>query len=125
MYSIEFYETSSGYSEILEFLASLQSQLTTSKDARIQYQQIVRYIQFLQDNGTTLPSTIIKHLEGDIWELRPGNNRIFFFCFLGDTYILLHHFRKKTQKTPKREITQAVAEMNDYIQRKESQYELE
>ena len=34
-------------------------------------------------------------------------------------YVLLHHFRKKTEKTPKREIERAKAEMEDYILRKE------
>ncbi|WP_273061769.1 type II toxin-antitoxin system RelE/ParE family toxin [Colibacter massiliensis] len=34
-------------------------------------------------------------------------------------YVLLHHFRKKSQKTPKREISLAKAERDDYIRRKE------
>ena len=125
MYNIEFYETASGNSDILDFLESLRTKIASSKDARIQYKQVVRYIQLLEDNGTSLPEVIVKHLEGDLWELRPGHNRIFFFCFWNDTFVLLHHFRKKTQKTPRREIEQAVSEMKDYISRKESKDELE
>ena len=33
---------------------------------------------------------------------------------------LLHQFRKKSQKTPKREIEKAKAERNDYLRRKET-----
>ncbi len=92
---------------------------STSKDARIQYQQLARYIWLLQENGTHLPQEITKHLKNDIWELRPGNNRVFYFFFKDDTYVLLHHFRKKSQKTPQREIDRAISEMHDYLPRKE------
>ena len=34
---------------------------------------------------------------------------------------LLHSFRKKTQKTPRREIEKAKTERDDYISRKENQ----
>ena len=70
-------------------------------------------------NGTNLPVEIAKHIENEIWELRPGNNRIFFFFYCNGTYVLLHHYRKKSQKTPQKEISRAKAEMKDYISRKE------
>ncbi|MGN0948008.1 MAG: type II toxin-antitoxin system RelE/ParE family toxin [Megasphaera sp.] len=38
--------------------------------------------------------------EEDIWELRPGNNRVFYFYYDESQYVLLHHFRKKSQETP-------------------------
>lgn len=61
-----------------------------------------------------------KHITEDIWELRPGHNRIFYFCCVGNNYILLHHFRKKSQKTSQLEIEKAKAERKDYLSRKES-----
>ncbi len=125
MYYIDFYETERGDSDILSFLESLRSKAAHNKAARIQYSQVDRYIQLLQENGTKLPITVVKHLEGDIWELRPGFNRILFFGFDGSSFVLLHHFRKKTQKTPKKEISRAISEMNDYISRKEQSHELE
>ncbi|WP_299802130.1 type II toxin-antitoxin system RelE/ParE family toxin [uncultured Ruminococcus sp.] len=76
------------------------------------------HIQLLQNNGTRLPNNITKHIEEDIWELRPGNNRVFYFYCCNDTFVLLHHFRKKTQKTPKREIEKAKSERDDYLFRK-------
>ena len=76
------------------------------------------YIQLLEDHGTRLGENITKHLEEDIWELRPGNNRVLYFYHRDDTYVLLHQFRKKTQKTPRREIEKAKAERDDWIFRK-------
>lgn len=43
---------------------------------------------------------------------------IFYFYCDDDSFILLHSFRKKTQKTPRREIEKAKAERDDYLFRK-------
>ncbi len=82
MYNIEFYEKSDGTSELWDFMEDLRQRAQTNKDARIQLKQIRLYIQLLADNGTHLPSNITKHIENDIWELRPGNNRILFFILI-------------------------------------------
>ncbi|MBQ9016141.1 MAG: type II toxin-antitoxin system RelE/ParE family toxin [Firmicutes bacterium] len=119
-YTVEFYEKANGESELWDFLEELREKSKTSKDARIQYKQASLYIQLLQDNGTRLPENVTKHLEEDIWELRPGSNRVFYFYYKNDTFVLLHHFRKKSQKTPRREIEKAKAERDDYISRKEA-----
>ena len=74
-------------------------------------------MQILRCNGTRAGSPYVKHIEGDIWELRPLSNRIFFFAWNGETFILLHCFTKKTQKTPKKEIEQAKRNMADFIER--------
>lgn len=79
MYRIEFYENANCESELWNFLEKLRKQSKTNKDARIQYKQIIFYIELLQNNGTKLNENITKHLDEDIWELRPGNNRIFYF----------------------------------------------
>lgn len=121
MYKIEFYENKRGESEVWDFLEALREKSQSSKDARIQYNQIIFYIDLLAKNGTNLPVNITKHLEEDIWELRPGNNRVFYFYYDESRYVLLHHFRKKSQKTPKREITRAKAERDDYIRQKETE----
>ena len=44
MYKVEFYETADGFSELWDFLVTLETQATTNKDARIQHKQIVQYI---------------------------------------------------------------------------------
>lgn len=120
MYEIEFYETEDGKCPIWDFLEALRLKAPTNKDARIQHKQASLYIELLQQNGTHMNAEITKHLDDGIWELRPGNNRVFYFFYQNDTYVLLHQFRKKSQKTPKREIEKAKAERNDYLRRKET-----
>lgn len=118
MYTIEFYSNADDVSELWDLLDDLQKKAATNKNARIQHKQITQYIQLLEDHGTRLGENITKHLEEDIWELRPGNNRVLFFYHKDNTYVLLHLFRKKTQKTPRREIEKAKAERDDWIARK-------
>lgn len=120
MYRIEFYEQEDGKSELWEFLEEMRIKSDFSKDARIQYKQMVLYIQLLSEKGTRMPDNITKHIEDGIWELRPGSNRVFYFFYEKDTFVLLHHFRKKSQKTPKREIDRAKSEREHYLQRKET-----
>ena len=120
MYDIEFYEKADGTSDVWDFLEELREKIKTNKDARIQYKQAMMYIELLQNNGTRLPDNITKHIDENIWELRPGNNRIFYFYKIENTFVLLHHFRKKTQKTPKKEIEQAKRDRDDYLSRKEN-----
>ena len=102
----------------ISWMICMQRKAISNIDARIQHKQITLYIQLLEDHGTRLGENITKHLEEDIWELRPGNNRALYFFYKDDTYVLLHQFRKKTQKTPRREIEKAKAERDDWITRK-------
>lgn len=117
-YAVEFYEKANGRCDVWDFLEELRCKSKTNKDARIQFKQLSLCIQLLQEYGTMLPENIAKHMEDDIWELRPGNNRVFYFYHTNDTFVLLHHFRKKSQKTPRREIERAKAERDDYLSRK-------
>ena len=119
-YNIVFYEKQNGESELWNFLEKLRKKSATNKDARIQYKQASLYIELLQNYGTRLPDTVTKHIEDNSWELRPGNNRIFYFFCDKNDFVLLHSFRKKTQKTPRREIEKAKSERDDYLSRKES-----
>lgn len=120
-YNIIFYEKKDGSIPIWDFLENLRTKALTSKDSRIQYKQATLYIELLQNNGTYLPETITKHIEENIWELRPGNNRIFYFYNDNNNYVLLHTFRKKTKKTPRREIEQPKSERDDYLSSKGGQ----
>lgn len=117
MYSIEIYEDASGYSQLWTFFEELRAKASSNKNARIQFNQISLYIDLLEENGTKLGKNITKHIDEDIWELRSGNNRVFYFYFENNTFVLLHQFRKKSQKTPAREIAKAKAERDDWIAR--------
>lgn len=107
MYEIEFYEDKNGKSEIADFIKELNIKAATSKECRINFNKIAAYMDMLEEFGTRVGEPVTKHLDGEIWELRPLKNRLLYAYYKDNKFILLHHFTKKTQKTPKREIEQA------------------
>ena len=74
-------------------------------------------MKILKKFGTRAGEPYVKHIEGSLWELRPTTERIFFFYWVNDTFVLLHHFSKKTQKTPKKEIKKAMSNLEDFLKR--------
>ncbi|MDR1017481.1 MAG: type II toxin-antitoxin system RelE/ParE family toxin [Lachnospiraceae bacterium] len=116
-YTVEIYEKADGSSELRNYISLLDTRADYDKNARIQFKQISYAIELLTIRGTRNSSDVTKHIQDGIWELRPGGNRILYFFFGEDKFILLHMFRKKTQKTPKREIEKAKRERADYILR--------
>ena len=117
MYKINFYQDAHGRQPIKEYLTSLQEAANSNKDIRIKLKKIYEYLEVLALAGTRAGTPYVKHIQDDIWELRPLRDRIFFFCWQGDRLILLHHFAKQTQKTPRREIEQAQRNQKDFIER--------
>lgn len=117
MYNIEFYQKENGEVPVLDFMRRLAAE--KSKDSRINLNKISQYIKVLESMGTRAGEPFMKHLDGEIWELRPIRNRIFFAAANENGFVLLHHFLKSTQKTPPREIEQAKRELADYLERSE------
>ena len=115
MYEIIFYKNKNGKEPILEYIQELDSR--TDKDSRIKANKIYDYIDYLAKNGKRAGEPYIKHLDGEIWELRPLRDRILFAAWDGNSFILLHYFMKQTQKTPPREIEQAKRNLADYKER--------
>ncbi len=117
MFEILFYQNKNGDSEIVNFLDRLKEEAKTSKTAKINREKILTYLAALAEYGTRIGKPFVKHIEGDLWELRPLNNRIFFFYWKNNKFVLLHHFIKKTQKTPQKEIKKAKNNLKDYLER--------
>lgn len=117
MYEIEFYEDRNGRSEIVNFIRELNDKAATSKESRINFNKVVAYLDMLEELGTRVGEPVTKHLDGEIWELRPLRNRLLYAYYKDNIFIILHHFVKKTQKTPKREIEQAKRNLQDHLER--------
>ncbi|MDO4439330.1 MAG: type II toxin-antitoxin system RelE/ParE family toxin [Eubacteriales bacterium] len=115
MYEIVFYRDKEGKEPVYEYMLELAKK--NSKDARINLNKINDYIEILKQYGTQAGEPYIKHLDGDIWELRPIRNRILFAAWIGNNFVLLSHFTKKTQKTPKKEIEKAKKYLADFLER--------
>lgn len=115
MYNINFYKDQKGNEPVKDYIVSLKAKGT--KDSLIKLNKIQDYLNVLKANGTRAGMPFVRHLDGDIWELRPLKDRILFFGYDGNNIILLSHFKKTTQKTPPREIKKANKLMKDYVER--------
>lgn len=115
MYQIRFYKDKNGKEPVIDYMKELKNK--KDKDSRIKLNKISDYIQALSVYGTVIGEPYIKHLDGDIWELRPLKDRILFVAWDGGSFIMLHHFVKKTRKTPVREIEKAKRELADLKER--------
>jgi len=74
--------------------------------------RFLRAADLIEEFGPELlPPKAVKHIEGDIWELRlkdrSGIARVFYFTVHPKRMIVLSAFKKTTQKTPKRELDKA------------------
>lgn len=70
----------------------------------------------LEEYGTRIGKPIVKHIDGNLWELRPLANRIFFFFWKENKFVMVHHYVKKSKSAPRKEVEQARKNMRDYIE---------
>lgn len=68
--------------------------------------KVYAYLHHLSEVGHQLKRPQGDYLGGktELYELRPGRNRILYFFIHRNKIILLHAFLKKTQEIPEREI---------------------
>jgi phage-related protein len=109
-WSIEFYVDPRNRSPVTEFLAKL---------SKIERAEARNTFRLLQEFGTTLGMPHARPMigHGRLWELRAGPNRLLYFAHVGRRFVILHGFRKKSQKTPVREIATAERRMVDFLER--------
>ncbi|MDR0330879.1 MAG: type II toxin-antitoxin system RelE/ParE family toxin [Chitinispirillales bacterium] len=115
MFDVIFYADKHGWEPVGSYINELISR--TDKSSRVKLQKIYDYVEFLKEHGKGAGEPYIKHIEGELWELRPAKDRILFAAWDGQRFILLHHFVKKTPKTPRREIDTAKRYLSDFKKR--------
>ncbi len=113
-WSTEFYAASGGRVPVAEFLLGLDAK--TRARFRWSMEQLrVRNVQAREP--------LVKHLDGDLWELREESNtniyRVIYFFYTGRRIVFLHGFAKKSQKTPRQELEQARRYHEDFLAHQE------
>ena len=76
--------------------------------------RVDRIYYLFEEYGRFLPNKYLKKLSGGVWELRPGDIRL-FLCIKGDTGIIVHGILKKAQKTPKRDLDLAIKRIREEV----------
>ena len=119
-FEIIFYEKEDGTMPAQDFLDSLDDKMRA---------KMILTVDMLKTNGNRLREPYSKPLDDGIMELRAvvGTNisRVLYFFVVGQKVILTNGFIKKTQKTPRKEITLAKKYRDDYIARERKKQEEE
>jgi phage-related protein len=80
-------------------------------------EKILAYISLLEERGEELRRPIAGYLGDKLYELRPKSHRVLYFFMLGSHAVILHLFRKKTDRLPHAERKIALNRMTDFIKR--------
>lgn len=107
-WKVLFFQTARGDSSVEDFIKE-QDEAT--------YAKVLQAIKLLSDNGPYLKPPYIKKLQGKLYELRISGKvaiRI-FYTIAHNEYYLLHAFKKKSQKTPSRELKVALDKMKELV----------
>ncbi|TNH08436.1 type II toxin-antitoxin system RelE/ParE family toxin [Testudinibacter sp. TR-2022] len=115
MFDIVFYQDKKGKEPVKLYLLELSKK--KDKDSRIKLNKIRDYIKVLSLHGVTAGEPYIKHLEAEIWEIRPLRDRILFAAYKNQSFVLLYQFMKTTRKTPQQHIERAKKNLKDMIKR--------
>ena len=112
MARVEFYADSRGKEPVLDYIASVGR--SRPADAA----SIERYIDLLEEKGERLglPFSRMIDLVARIHELRPGAHRIAYGRHAG-AYVLLHAWRKKSQKLDQAEARVARSRLESWRER--------
>ena len=73
-------------------------------------------LRLLEEFGVKLNMSHARHIQGKLWELRPGANRLFYFVYIDKQIVLLHGYRKRSQKAPAKEIATALRYMKNILE---------
>ena len=81
------------------------------------FMKIFRSIEFLETGGPFLKPPYAKKIDKNLYELRVrGKDAVrILYTKIGDTFYLLHAFKKKTQKIPEKELKTAIDRMKQLI----------
>lgn len=78
-------------------------------------------IEQLRIRNVRAREPLVRHLEGDLWELREESStniyRLLYVFASGRRIVFLHGFQKRTQKTPRREIEAATHRLDRFLAR--------
>lgn len=119
-FGIVFYKDKNGREPVQEYIDGLLQ--SDSKDSRIKVKKITLYFRHLEEKGPYAGEPFVKHLKNEIWELRPLRDRFLFAAWINGTFVILHHFVKKTQKTPAKEIATAERRLDELKRRLKNEH---
>jgi phage-related protein len=93
--SVYYFVDERGENPVKEFIKSL---------ALKERAKVFAYISELKKQGNNLRRPMADYVEDGIYELRPKDNRIFYFFYLKDNAVLVHAIKKRVQEIPRNDL---------------------
>lgn len=77
---------------------------------------IYAVLEDIKQYGLQAPLVSMRQIKGKLWEIKISQARIFYVVIEGNTMILLHAYKKQSQKAPQHEIETALRRMKDILE---------
>jgi phage-related protein len=107
---IKFFTLRSGKSPVLSFLQSLE------KPDRA---RIFGCLKSIEEFGFDCPRVDFRQIDGKLWEIKiktaSGGFRFFYVSVMKQIIILLHAYKKQSQKAPEKEISTARSRLKEVL----------
>jgi phage-related protein len=107
---IKFFLTASGKNPVLELVNGLP---------KPDQAKIFACLESIQELGLESPRVQFRQIDGKLWEVKirseGGGFRIFYVTIRRDIMILLHAYKKQSQKAPDREISTAMKRLKEVL----------
>lgn len=111
-----FYTKSSGKSPILDYIDDLNLKDKT---------KLLGCLESIESMGFDSPRVEFRQIEGKLWEIKiklsSGGHRLFYVTLTKTRMVLLHAYKKQSQKAPKKEIETALTRMQE-VEKNENHY---
>ncbi len=105
-----FYQSSSGRSPVVKFIDD-----QPKRDQAV----LLAVLSEVEEMGLQAKGAVFRQIEGKLWEIKiktpSGGYRIMYVLISAKTMMLLHAFKKKTQKTPLNELAIARKRLTEVL----------
>jgi len=107
---VTFYETPSGRSPVTDFI---------DKQPGTDQAVIVVVFEGIEEYGFAAKGAQFRQLQGKLWEIKikapSGGYRFLYATLDRENLVILHGFKKKTQKTPPKEMKTALRRLKEWL----------
>ena len=103
---VRFYRAASGASPVERYLDGLETR---------EAEQVLAAILDIESHGLTGSPLHLRPIAGRLWEIKVSAQRIFYVVATGPEVVLLHAYRKQSQKAPRGEIEIALGRMREVL----------
>ena len=107
---VKFYETLRKRCPVTDFIDS-----QNKRDQAV----LLTVLESIEENGFNAKGCQFRQLEGKLWEIKikspSGGYRLLYVTIQADLIFILHAFKKKTQKTPVKELNTARKRLKEIL----------